>query len=148
MWNFGSCNFTEKDELKWEKTVGKLYEVCSEYNEYISQPEKYKNANFYLIRNKASKSLGKFVDIYGHRGILVGAVIDDDDYYYLVMDDTRKITYHSCCVGFKEITEEELSMNYSVLLWLRDNEPDSLLQIVEKCIENNYVIPITDISVV
>ena len=145
-WNF---NFSSEigEELQWKRTTGKLFDLYSEYNEYITQPKKYQNSNFYLIRNKASKSLGKFINIYGHKGILVAVVLDDDDYYYLVMDDTRKITYHSCCGGFEEITEEDLSMNYSVLLWLRENEPSCLLEVVEKSIENNYVIPITDISV-
>lgn len=151
MWNF---NYTtskyddEKDSVKWERTTGKLFNLCSEYNEYISNPEKYANRNFYLIRDEVNKSLGKFVDIHGHKGILVGAVLEDDDYYYLVLDETRQVIFHSCCGGFKEIQREDLSMNFSVLLWLRDNEPESLLQIVIKCIESNYVVPITSISVV
>lgn len=150
MWNFNITSYRdgEEDDIKWERTTGKLFNLCSEYNEYISNPEKYANRNFYLIRDKVNKSLGKFVDIYGHKGILVGAVLDDDDYYYLVLDDTRKVSFHSCCIRFEEIQREDLSMNFSVLLWLRDNEPDSLLQIVIKCIERNYVVPITSISVV
>ena len=150
MWNFNytTSKYDGEDDTKWRRTTGKLFNLCSEYNEYISNPEKYANRNFYLIRDEVNENLGKFIDIYGHKGILVGAVLDDDDYYYLVLDETRKVIFHSCCGGFKEVQREDLSMNFSVLLWLRDNEPESLLQIVIKCIESNYVVPITSISVV
>ena len=65
------------------------------------------------------------------------------------MDEDRKLAYHSCCGGYKVIPpDEELSANFSVLSWLRENDPESLLKIVNESLEKNEVIPISVIRVV
>lgn len=124
---------------------GKILILKAEINEYRS--EKRKN-NYKLISEETNRDAGSYVDICGHRGILCTAVIDIDDFYYIVMDKDRKIVYHSCCGGYKIIPPEELDSDLSVLDWLRNNDPESLLEIVNESLKKNEVIPISVIRVI
>jgi hypothetical protein len=139
-WNFDS--YSEE----WPKGEEKLFVLKGQINEYKTQ--KRKN-NYKLISKEVNKDAGCYVNIYGHKGILCTAVIDIDDFYYVVMDENRELVYHSCCGGYKVIPpDEELSANFSVLNWLREHEPESLLKIVNESLEKNEVIPISVIRVV
>lgn len=123
----------------------------------ISGPEKilklayYSNtarpdSNYHIIKEEISKDVGEFVSMINEDGILVGAVVDYDDFYYLVMRHDRTISYHSCCGGYS-VKSELPDSNFSVLMWLRDNDPESLLDLVYDSIKKNEVLPIGKISV-
>lgn len=123
----------------------KLFELTTQVNYY-----KYFDkdcCNYKIISEECNRDAGEIVDIYGHPGILCGAVLDFDDYYYLIMDKDKKISFHSCCGGYKILRDEDIGPDLSVLLWLRENDPDSLLEMVNDCIDRNAVLPISKIRV-
>ena len=139
-WNFDS--YSEN----WPRGEEKMFTLKAQINEYRTQE---RENNYKLISREVNRDAGCYVDFYGCKGILCTAVIDIDDFYYVVMDEQRKLSYHSCCGGYEVIPpDEELSANFSVLNWLRDNDPESLLKIVNESIEKNEVIPISAIRVV
>lgn len=107
-------------------------------------------SNFYLIRNEVLRDSGKFVtkncsDI--HDGILACAVSDEDDYYYLVINKERKVIYHSACGGYSIMDDSNISPNFSVLIWLQEHDPESLIDIVQSSIKRNGVLLMTPIKV-
>jgi hypothetical protein len=122
----------------------KLFELTTQVNlnKYLD-----KESNYKIISKECNRDAGEIVDIYGRSGILCGAVIDFDDYYYLIMDKDKKISFHSCCIGYKILQDEDIGPDLSVLLWLRENDPDSLLELVSDCINRNAVLPISKIRV-
>lgn len=132
--------FSGKSYTKDEK----LFELTTQVNYY-----KYldKDSNYKIINKECSRDAGEIVDIHGHHGILCGAVIDFDDYYYLIMDKDKKISFHSCCCGYNILQNQDIKPDLSVLLWLRENDPDSLLELVNDCIDRNAVLPISTIRV-
>lgn len=122
----------------------KLFQIISNINEnsYSDYPNNYK-----IIRDKVNRDSGNYVDINGLKGILVGAVEDIDDYYYLVLSEDRKIRWCSCCAGYKLLGLDQPNQNFSVLHWLKKNEPEELHSIVWESINNDCAVPISDIKI-
>lgn len=123
----------------------KLFELKKEINEYRIREEVN---NYKLISKKVNEDAGSFVKIYGDIGILCTAIIDLDDFYYVLMDKDRKLTYHSCCCKYEIIPQEEVGPEFSILNWIRENQPEELLKIIQESIERNEVIPISAIRVI
>lgn len=126
-----------------------LSEKLLRLTRHINDAIKKDSGNIPLIRKEITKrGLGKIVSFFGDQVLLTCAIADDDDYFYVCIRPDRKLIYHSCCAGYDTVSEEELDPNLSILLWLRNNEPETLEKIVYESIERNEVVPFTDIKII
>ena len=126
---------------------GKRLLLLEHVNDQASSPKK---TNLKLIRNEVNSNYaGKFVKPVGDERafLLTCAVCDEDDYYYLLIDRDRKIRWESCVGSIKAVDKSSLGVEYNILRYLIENDSESLLDMVQKVIEDSGAVLFTDLKV-
>lgn len=87
--------------------------------------------NAKLIVEEAKELCGNYVDYFGCQvGYLLGATCGHDDYYWMYIDKNLKICYSSCVSNPTKLNEMP-NNDFSVLNYLIETEPESIIEKVK-----------------
>ena len=91
--------------------------------------------NLKLIKEEAKDLCGNYVNFFGcHYGYLIGATCGHDDYYWIHIKKDLTIGFSSCVSNPTKL-DEMPNIDFSVLEWLIQNEPQSLVDKVKETLK-------------
>ena len=107
--------------------------------------ESVESNNLKLIKEEAKDLCGNYVNFFGlHYGYLIGATCGHDDFYWVYIKKDLTIGFSSC-VGNPTKLDEMPNNDFSVLDYLIQHEPLSLIERVKekfKSIDDVFFTPI------
>lgn len=151
-YRIGECR--EKQCLECPKRWENYYKIL---DDSVKSAEKDPDSNIHLIRKEAVRTFnnGGFIkwedDVKSKEdvGFLIGATTTLEDYYWLWIDANLKISYTSCCMGYKDLDElTEIPDFCSDLSKLVYDRKEELKRLVDESLERSkYDKMITEINI-